>query len=415
MASNLVRSHSAGTKIRVIAFNQFELSHATTATGSKTVLTVANGEPPSALGTGLIAIDPTKPVQSYQDVEQTTGYYFARYKHSVDAVFGSYNDALVYDGWAKNTVGYMVNQSLRDVRTELSDNLTKDDCYAWINEGMEEIKNKQLRWPEHSDENYVLGQTSRGINTFTLPTDIYDNESDRSITGVRIGDGVNLTYLDPALFETNLSGVSTTQVRTEGAIGAITLEIDNSYDFADSGTFNVYISGTAYSITYTGVTRSATAGVLTGVPASGDGSITATIAVDTNIWQGESEGSPLYYTVRDGVLEIYPLPDSSYDNKNVYLDYDKIATEVNSEGDEIDFQRYGMVQSYLSWRMWCKAKNDGVLDLASGWHSKYKEKLNDTIRTLQSGKKTRWRPNINQSHQRDTKSFISSADRRGTN
>jgi hypothetical protein len=80
-----------------------------------------------------------------------------------------------------------------------------------------------------------------------------------------------------------MEGVKHTQVTTEAVATQTTLEIDNSYDFDDSGSVNLFISGTLYTITYTGVTRSATAGILTGIPASGDGSITVTIPVDTDI------------------------------------------------------------------------------------------------------------------------------------
>lgn len=78
-------------------------------------------------------------------------------------------------------------------------------------------------------------------------------------------------------------GVKKTQVRTQATAGATTLEIDNSYDFLDTGSVTVFLDGDLHEITYTGVTRSATAGVLTGIPAAGTGSITETIAVDTNV------------------------------------------------------------------------------------------------------------------------------------
>src|SRR4051794_35855433 len=41
LASTLVKTHPVGSKVYVVLFNQFELSHATTAAGSKTTLTVA--------------------------------------------------------------------------------------------------------------------------------------------------------------------------------------------------------------------------------------------------------------------------------------------------------------------------------------------------------------------------------------
>ena len=124
---------------------------------------------------------------------------------------------------------------------------------------------------------------------------------------LRIGTRGNLDYLDPVWFDAQMSGVKRTQVTTQATSGQTTLAINNSYDFADSGSVNIYVSGTKYSITYTGVTRSATAGVLTGVPASGTGSISVTIAVDTYVWQDENEGIPTNFTVRNGNINFILL------------------------------------------------------------------------------------------------------------
>lgn len=371
----LVRSHPAGSKVYIIDFNQVELSRALTATGSKTTLT-------TTLGSGLVAIQADTKIQLYNESEYTSGYYFARYKHSISGVFSGYSDALVFGGWDKNTVGYMIERGLRDVGETLSEKITRIDCYEWITTCLKLIQGKLKRWPEHYSFNAVLGQASRGNNVIAMPTDAYDTETNKSLLAVRIGDNKRLLYLDPLSFETQLEGVKVTQVTTAASAAQTTLAIDNSYDFADSGTVVVYISGVKYSITYTGVTRSATAGVLTGVPASGTGSISVTIPVDTYVWQDEIEGEPEFFTVRNGNIEYWPLADANEDNQNVYGDYSKVATVVDSDGDSIDLQRYDAVQAYLTWRIKMKAKNSGDLDQNDGFYLMYKEKLNDAIRTL---------------------------------
>lgn len=384
----LVRSHPVGSKVYILDFNQVELSRATTATGSKTVLT-------TTLGSGLVAIQPDTKIQVYNETEFTSGYYFARYKHSISGVFSGYTDALIYAGWSANTVGYMIDRALRDVGETLSEKVTRFDCYEWINTCLKLVQGKLKRWPEHYSYNSVLGQIQRGDNTTTMPTDAYDTETNKSIIGLRVGTGKNLQYLSPVDFDNQMDDVATTQVTTQATAGQTTLAINNSYDFADSGSVNVYISGTKYNITYTGVTRSATAGVLTGVPASGAGSITVTIAVDTNVWQNEIEGIPIWFTVRNGVIEHWPLADGTYDNSNLFADYSKVATAVDSDGDTIDAQRYDFVQDFLTWRVKMKARNNGVLDMEDGYYKMYKEKLNDAIRTLPQNNIFRIRPSIN--------------------
>lgn len=381
LAAATAYEHAANEEIYYVEFNEIEISHADTLAGAKSVLATV----------GIIARERE---QVYLDVSQTTGFYFARFKDSVAATFGGYSDGVAYDGWAARAAGHLIESALSQLSLTYSKQVTAYDCLHWINKGMREIKGKIRRWPEHNITNYVAGQTSRGINAFAMPADIYDTETDRSIEAVRIGDGDGLIYLDPNRFDIQQDDVKQTTVRTEASAADATLEVGNSYDFEDSGVVIVYIAGVQYGITYTGVTRSATAGVLTGVPTSGDGSITVTIPVGTNVWQDETEGLPSFYTVRNEQIEIWPLPDAQRDDQNVLLDYNTAVTEVDSEGDVIDYQRYGMLEAYLTWRIWCKAENDGKLDKQSGFYQEYKEYLNDAIRTLPP-RKNKTSPNIN--------------------
>ncbi len=369
LASNTLLPHSSGDKVYILLYDQVEFSTATTPTGSKSVLTT-------------MTLWGDSPTSEYVDTASSTGYYFGRFFNSITSIFSAYSDPMLVAGWGKNTVGYMIQRALADIEVVLSAKLTVEDCYEWINTCLETIQGKLKRWPEHYAYNAVLGQVSRGSNIIAMPTDAYDLETNKSIIGLRIGDSANLRYLDPVLFDAQMEGVEVTQVTTQAISGQTTLEIDNSYDFADSGTVHVYISGTKYDITYTGVTRSSTAGILTGVPASGTGSISVTIPVDTYVWQNEEEGIPAFFTVRNSNIEFWPLADASEDNTNLRGDYAKVATSVDSDGDTIDFQRYGMVQDYLTWRVKMKTKNSGTLDMQDGYYMQFKEKLSDAIRTL---------------------------------
>lgn len=402
LAANTARAHTTGEKVRVILYDQIEFKRGTTTTATDatalTVATTANFNPPSSLGSGLVAIDPTTVIQSHETSEHTSGYYFARYKNSITSDFSDYTDAVVFGGWSSNTVGYMIERALRDLDLTLSEKIQRKDCYAWLNDGMNEMKGKLKRLPEHFRDNTIIGQVTRGTNIVSMPSDIYDAETNKSVLGFRIGTGRNLRYLDPSDFDALLEGVSVTQVRTQASAAATSLAVDNSYDFEDSGTIHVFVSGTKYSLTYTAVTRDTVTGAtaaFTGIPASGDGSITVTTPVDSYVWQGEAEGIPTHFTVRNGQFEFYPLADGSNDNKNVYADYNTEVTEVNSDGDTIDAQRFDILQPYLTWRMWAKAKNAGGLDQKNGFYLQYKERLNDAIRTMPASRTSRWMPRVN--------------------
>lgn len=381
LAANTVYAHAAGEQVLYIEFNEVEFNHAATVGGSKTVLAT----------NGIVARERET---LYRDTAQTTGYYSARFKDSVATTYSSYSDEIPYGGWDTNTVGYLIERALRDTKNTLGNNLLLEDCLAWVTDGLTEIKGKQVKWPEHTVTNEVIGQVSRGTYKESLPLDIYDNETNRSIISVRIGDRKGLHYVDADSFRAQMAGVTELSVRTQAVATDTTLEIVNSYDIPDEGSVNVYIDGEKYSITYTGVTRSETVGVLTGIPAAGEGSISVTIPVSTPVWQEEVEGEPVLYTVINGELAYWPLPNSDVHNDNVYMDYDTEVTVVNSESDVIDIHRFDVVKAYVTWRVWCKADNYGKLDEANGWYRQYKERLNDTIRTLPT-RKTKWGPNIN--------------------
>jgi hypothetical protein len=373
LSAALAKTHPVGSKVYIIAFDQVVLYHATALAGSKTALT---------LNSGVVSLQPDVRIQRYKETEFTTGFYVARYKESIGGTFSDYTDYITYNGWATNTVGYMIDTALRELKLTLSDIISRFDCYTWLTEMLREVEGKQVRWPDHYAFNAILGQTTAGNNVTAMPTDAYDTESNKSLLAVRVGTGAPLNYLDPIEFDELFDGIETTTTRSSTSVGATTLPLTNSYDFPTSGSVSFYVSGTLYSVTYTGVTRDTAAGAtgaLTGVPASGTGSVSIIIPSGTYIWAGASFGTPTDFTIRNTNIETYPVPDAS--NLNIYADYAKVATTIDSDGDTIDLQRFDMAQNYLTWRIKMKARNDNNLDQNDGYCIKYKEKLNDAIRT----------------------------------
>lgn len=393
--------HDSGDPMYLVQWNRIELSHATTATGSKTLLTVSGGSPASSLGSGLIAIRPEQHNTVYFDDEYSSGFYFARFSNSVTGDFSDYTDAIPYTGIPTNTLGHAMQYALkRNNLTGFTEIVDEKFCIDEANTCLKFIQGKQIRWPNHQEINQVLGQTVQGTFRYDLASNLspdpYDIYTRKSIMNVRIGDETKpLTYLDPIDFEEQLKDTKYTQVTTAASSGNTTLAINNSYDFDDSGNVSVYVSGTKYTITYTGVTRSATAGVLTGIPASGTGSITVFIAANTYVFQDEDTGRPRYWTVRNGSLDIAPMPDSSYDNMNVYLDYWSVATEVDSDTDTLDTDRFDLVKLWLTAAIQDQIKFDGIRDMSRGYWIQFREGVSDAIRTKGVHYKHKIMPKIN--------------------
>lgn len=384
LASNLAKTHSPYTKIYIILYDQVEFSHAETATGSKTVMTTKT-------------LTPDRYETSYDDDTYASGYYFIRFKNTIGTTYSDYSDPIPFSGLAVNTVGFAINWALKRNKLQgFTENIDYQFCLDDINSCLQFITGKLKGWTKLLKTNYVAGQTTRGVHKVSLPSDIWEDRGIKSILGVRIGTDTDLDPKTITEMEDEMKGVVVTQVRTQASAGNTTLEIDNSYDFDDSGTINLYISGTLYSITYTGVTRSATVGVLTGIPASGTGAITVTIPVDTYIWYGEDEGEPDCFTVDgDGNLIFWPLCDDSYDNLNIYLDYWTGPTLVDSDADELDAFRYDAVKHWLTWAIRMQLKNDGKRDLTDGDYIQFSQILSDYIRNEKPAHRKKRQPKVN--------------------
>ena len=380
--------------VYIILFNQVRFYHATTEDDA------------NVSDSGLTAlaaaqnIDPTSVNNEFKDTTYTSGFYYYRFSDSVNTVNDIYSApipwGLIEPTFARNQVGYILDFVQHKLGFEWSDKFSKQTAMEEINECLQFIDGKQMHWPNHIVTNYAMGQTSRGIFEIALPTNIYDNQTRKSILSVKIGgQTIPLVWKDEKEFDVQMGDAVRSTVRTQASVGATTLAIVNSYDFDDAGTVHVYTSNTDDEITYTGVTRSTTTGILTGVPASGDGSIAATHAVGLNVWQNASEGQPLVFTVSEGYLKIWPLANSTFINKNVILDYYTVVTAVDSEDDEIDVERFDMVKHWLLWKAKSYTRNDGKDDMNDGDAEQFNTILADAIRRKPAGQKFKMKPKIN--------------------
>lgn len=394
LAANLVNTHPVYTRVTHLLYDQVEFSHATTETGSKSVLSTIN-----------IAADNVDTIQD--DTTKTSGFYFTRFKDTIGSTFSDYTDPQPHAGLDQNTVGYAIDYALRENKTDFTDTVSFSFCLAHINGCLDAIRGELKRWSKLQEFDFVIGQTVRGVHTVVMPSDIYDNSSNRSIENLKIGregaqvDVLNLKYRTKAEFDEIMAGVAWTQVRSTASENDTSLDVDNSYDFSDGvsgGTgANLYSSGNKIGITYTGETRSATAGVFTGIPSSGAGRITEAIEVDDNLWQGEKEGQPIDYTVWNNKIYFWPLPSGTYDNFNIYLDYWKEATNVDSDGDTFDLTTFHMVKYWLTWMVRNQLKNDGKKDMKDGDFQLFQSFLKSAIRAElgRHGQRKRLRSKVN--------------------
>lgn len=377
LLSNTVFAHSQGEKVYVIDYDQIEFSHAVTTTGTKTVISIDD-------------IDPDSVDTVIKDETYTSGYYFIRFKNSITGTFSDYSDPIPYDGYADNTVGKAIAYALKRNKTEYTDSVDHDFMIEEANLCLQYTRGKLKKWHSLQSFNYEAGQTSRGSNKVALPSDAWQY-SNKSILGIRVGSGKNLTYYDKTEFEEELEGIEQSTLNAAALIGATSVTLENSNDFESSGT--IMIAG--QEITYTANNK--TTGVLSGIPASGTGSITANLAGTEDVWQGADEGEPDKFTIYGGYAHFLPLPDAGNSGKNIFLDYWLEAPSVDSDTDVLTQSRYEMLKYWLVWAVRCQIKEDGKRSFEDGDFKLFQATLNDaiSIELKSHGQKYKSRPGIN--------------------
>lgn len=414
LASNTTKAHNRGTKISIINFDKYELSHATSLTGAKTVLITSTGN-------GLVSIDPERTITLYNDVEYNSGYYFIRPINSIGATFtaattdiitstahglkdgqtikvisgttlpaglsnsilyyvisaatntfsvsltnggtavditdtgtgthtwyksGDFTDALPFSGYSYNQVGYIKNTALRQLG-EIKDELLND---TFLNEslweGRREVDRAIKKWSFRTIFNSDIGDVVQGVYSVSVPSTLRDPDSPDNILGLRIGgEGQNIGYVTKREFDRWYVDTPHTTVATQPSVGATSIVLTNSRDFDESGT--IKIAGN--TITYTANAQST--GTLSGIPASGTGSIDTAHATGIDVWQNASYGLPSEYTIFEDTIYFNCPFESTYVDRNIVMDYYRTMPDYDSDGDTLDEQDSDMFVSYLKWKI----------------------------------------------------------------
>ena len=189
LLSGLVKSHPKDTPVYILDYDQVEFSHADTVGGSKIVLTT-------------VSINPEQTENYYNDSTYTTGYYFTRYYNSISASYSAHSDPAPYAGWGANTVGGLINIAMSETGKNFTDTLTYEMLLDEINSCLRYVRGKLKRWSNVQTFNYELDSALiEDDYTWTLPTDYYDPNSNRSCTKVWLEDQTELTYADKREFD----------------------------------------------------------------------------------------------------------------------------------------------------------------------------------------------------------------------
>jgi len=189
LVTTLSKSHPKDTKVYIIPYDKVQFYHADTTTGTKTLISTSD-------------VNEESTETRYTDTTYTSGYFFSRFYNSIDAGYSDYSDPIPYGGFDSNTVGSIIEVAMSETKKEFTDTLTYDSLVDEINACLRYVRGKLKRWSNVQEFNYELDAALvEDDYTWTLPTDYYDKNSNRSCLRVWITDKSDLTYVDKREFD----------------------------------------------------------------------------------------------------------------------------------------------------------------------------------------------------------------------
>jgi len=374
LVTTLSKDHPKDSPVYIVPFDQLEFSRATTLTGAKSVLG------------SLKTIDPEKEWMIYDEEVNNTGYYFVRFKNSLSGTYSDYTDGTPFAGLTENTVGYAINTAMEELGVDFSSGVTYNMLFGWTNQMLHLVRGKLKAWNEYQEFDYVAGTMSMGVRRFAMPTTAYDLNSNKSVINVRVGDGLPLIWMTRSEYVQAMEGTVYTEVATEALSGATSLVLDDTSDLDDTGSVDVYVSGTKYTIEYTVNTRSTNTLTVAATE------ITVTLPVDSPAIQGVQENDPEYYSIFDGYIYVFPFITSDYEGRNLIMDFYTDIVTVDSDMDTIPGSRFDMLIQYLKWKIKGFIENKGKEDMKDSSYLQFKEILYDATRLSESGERNSFGP-----------------------
>jgi hypothetical protein len=334
LSSSPLVSHSSGTPIQVLLYDQAEISNSSTIDGTPNVLDV-------------IPLVPNEETTNYNDESGSIGYYFIRFYNSLTTGYSSYSDPIAIDGYSIFSARDIIDNALSDINKTTSEVLSDEYGFQQINNCQMETLREFKRWSFMQVMDYSLGSLSTGQYKVALPTDCDDQNTNKTIWNFRIGTGDNLTWVDKEKWNNILQNVAHTTLDSNINIGDLVVTLYNSSDFNDSGTIEV--GENKYD--YTDNDRS------TGILTLSEASTTENLVAQEDVFQSATFGTPRYWTVFGGYAYFYPVLGTTLDGRIAKMDYYKKVVRITNDTDEIVLPDPTTVQYYLEWKYLRKLNN----------------------------------------------------------
>ncbi|MCX6822318.1 MAG: hypothetical protein NTW30_06095, partial [Candidatus Aenigmarchaeota archaeon] len=166
----------------------------------------------------------------------------------------------------------------------------------------------------------------------------------------------------------------------------------NAAEFPANGVLTIYVGNVLQSISYTA--RDVSTGIVSGIPSSGNGSVTTQVPASTDVWYGMFEGYPQWFTIYDGYVYWWYPTDETITGRTVYMDYYTDIIEVNSDADIIPLAKFDMIKHWVKWAIRNITERNGRPDINDQDFQLFNIILNDAIRRESTGQKFKMLPKV---------------------
>lgn len=374
--ANTVMAHSRGESLKFIGYDQVVIEYSTDDVTYNVLAT--------------IDIKVSSPETFYNHAAGLSTYYYkVRFKNSADTTYSQYSDVVMATGFADNSVGSLIKKALISLGEKIDNEvLTKEFLYEALDEGRDEIDQhiEVSRWSFREVFDYDLGDVIPGQYRIAVPTDLRDKETNKNILSIRIGkNDYDINYVDKKSMNLNYQGIAHTTLNGNVADTDVSIVLTSSGDFDESGSIDVAassVSGTVDNINYTANTLSTnTISGVTGITTGGHSS-------GADVWQHASFGFPVEYTIDNGYI-IFSQPfDDEYAGENIWIDYYKKKTKLESDADTFDEPFYAIYVPYMRFRIKMRKDPSLVLENDPDYKS-WLEKREMQVKREYNGQKMR--------------------------
>jgi hypothetical protein len=276
-----------------------------------------------------VAIRWDKPFTEYTLLTTDTAYAYYVAKFTDGTTNSTASGYVIAAGVLYTAIEPFIQQALDITNSDLDSNLlTRDMCVRWAQDCQLAItqftyqdpvtgryQQKDWSWEVVEDKTSIaLTQNENEYALSALTNTCKYPNSDKAIIDMRIGVQAPLRKREIDEYDDLMRYRPRTTVATQPAIGAITLVVADATELPTGGG-TVYVGSD--TVTYTAISTN----TLTGIPASGTGSITSTWAVGTVVWQNITPGLPVAYTIFNGTIKLDRPISSTYVSQHLKIRY----------------------------------------------------------------------------------------------